>query len=171
MAQSKNLEKTIAKIESRSREAVWVSIDNVKPYPNNPRDNEAAVDKVKASIERYGFNVPICVDKNGVIVTGHTRYKAALKIGMQKVLVIYLKDLTKDEIDSFRLVDNKVSEFASWDCDKLHFELSDLDMKGIDLTEFGFSLNMDDIVEEEEEEDNHKSREYTCPFCGEKWSS
>ena len=108
MAQSKNLEKTIAKIESRSREAVWVSIDNVKPYPNNPRDNEAAVDKVKASIERYGFNVPICVDKNGVIVTGHTRYKAALKIGMQKVLVIYLKDLTKDEIDSFRLVDNSL---------------------------------------------------------------
>lgn len=113
------------RIQHSTRNAVWVDIDKIKPYENNPRINKKAVEKVKESILRYGFNVPITVDKDGVIATGHTRYQAALELGLKKVLVIYLDDLSEDEIKAWRLVDNRTNEYAEWDMDKLNVELKD----------------------------------------------
>ena len=112
------------KLKNTIRKIQMVDISKIHPYENNPRNNDKAVPKIVESIKRYGFNVPITVDKNGIIATGHTRYKAALRLGLKEVPVIYLNDLTKEEIDAWRLVDNKTSELATWDEDKpLHNDL------------------------------------------------
>ena len=109
--------------------------EDLIPYINNPRKNDEAVDYVAASIKEFGFKVPIVVDKDNVIVTGHTRLKAAKKLGMDTVPVIKADDLTESQIKAFRLADNKVSEFSSWDIDKLSIELQDIDFK---MRDFGF---------------------------------
>ena len=101
-----------------------VEIGLLKPYENNPRNNEAAVDKVAASISEFGFKVPIIIDRENVIVAGHTRYLAAQKLELQKVPCIVADDLTPNQIKAFRLADNKVSEFSGWDFQKLNEELS-----------------------------------------------
>lgn len=138
------------RIQQSTRNAVWVDIDKIKPYENNPRINEKAVKKVKESILRYGFNVPITVDKDGVIATGHTRYKAALELGLKKVLVIYLDDLTEEEIQAWRLVDNRTNEYAEWDMEKLNIELKELDSKGFDLSDFDFEIKEEGEVKEDD---------------------
>ena len=114
-------------------------IDDLTPYENNPRKNDGAVSKVAASIREFGFKVPIVIDRNGVIVCGHTRYKAAADLGMTSVPCIIADDLTDDQIKAFRLADNKVSEFAEWDFDKLIEELSDI--SDFDMSEFGFDVS------------------------------
>jgi len=114
-----------------------VSISKIKPYPNNPRVNDKAVDPVLASIKRFKFRGAIQVDENYVIINGHTRYKAAQKLGMKTVPVEVISDLTDDEIRAYRLADNKTGEFADWDMDKLLVELSELD----NMDEFGFDIN------------------------------
>lgn len=87
-------------------------LGEIKPYENNPRKNDDAVDAVAASIKEFGFKVPIVIDSNGVIVAGHTRYKAAKKLKLKTVPCIEANDLTDDQIKAFRLADNKVSELA-----------------------------------------------------------
>lgn len=114
-------------------------IDDLTPYENNPRKNDGAVSKVAASIREFGFKVPIVIDRNNVIVCGHTRYKAAADLGMTSVPCIVADDLTDDQIKAFRLADNKVSEFAEWDFDKLIEELSDI--SDFDMSEFGFDVS------------------------------
>lgn len=114
-------------------------IDDLTPYENNPRKNDGAVSKVAASIREFGFKVPIVIDRNNVIVCGHTRYKAAANLGMTSVPCIVADDLTDDQIKAFRLADNKVSEFAEWDFDKLIEELSDI--SDFDMSEFGFDVS------------------------------
>lgn len=116
------------------------------PYSNNPRNNESAVDAVAASIKEFGFKVPIIIDKDNVIVAGHTRLKAALKIGLDKVPCIKADDLTPEQLKAFRLADNKVGELATWDFNKLEEELAELDM---DMSAFGF-------VEEDDENDTER---------------
>lgn len=111
------------------------------PYRNNPRNNESAVDAVVASIKEFGFKVPIIIDKDNVIVAGHTRLKAALKIGLEKVPCIKADDLTPEQLKAFRLADNKVGELATWDFDKLEEELAELDM---DMSAFGFTQEDDE---------------------------
>ena len=111
--------KDLTIIEKSMRTAEWVDIDKIKPYENNPRINKNAVEKVKQSILQFGFNVPLTVDKDGVIATGHTRYQAAKELGLKKVLVIYLNDLTEEQIQAWRLVDNRTNEYAEWDFDSL----------------------------------------------------
>lgn len=141
------------KLKNMIRKIQMVDISKIHPYENNPRNNDKAVPKIVESIKRYGFNVPITVDKNGTIATGHTRYKAALRLGLKEVPVIYLNDLTKEEIDAWRLVDNKTSELATWDEDKLNLELKQLlDLK-IDLSDFGFPG--EDKMLEKVHEDNY----------------
>lgn len=141
------------KLKNTIRKIQMVDISKIHPYENNPRNNDKAVPKIVESIKRYGFNVPITVDKNGIIATGHTRYKAALRLGLKEVPVIYLNDLTKEEIDAWRLVDNKTSELATWDEDKLNLELKQLlDLK-IDLSDFGFPG--EDKMLEKVHEDNY----------------
>lgn len=105
-------------------------IKDLHPYDKNPRNNDGAVDYVVASIEAYGFKVPIIIDKNGVIVAGHTRYKAAEKIGMETVPCIVADDLTDEQVKAFRIADNKVSDFSIWDNKLL---LEELDEIGDDL--------------------------------------
>lgn len=114
-----------------------ISIDKLKPYENNPRNNDNAVDAVAQSIKEFGFKVPIVVDENNVIITGHTRYKASKKLGLTKVPCIRADDLTDEQVKAFRLADNKVSELATWDENKLNIELEDINF---DMSEFGFEL-------------------------------
>ena len=111
------------------------------PYENNPRKNENAIPYVAESIRRYGFKNPIIIDKDGVIVAGHTRYLASIKLGLDTVPCIVADDLTEEQIKEFRLVDNKTSEFAGWDFDMLADELQELDF---DAEAFGFELNIND---------------------------
>ena len=111
-------------------------INELKPYEKNPRKNENAVDYVVKSIEEFGFKVPIVIDKNNVIVAGHTRYLAAKKIGMGTVPCIIADDLTDEQIKAFRLADNKVAEFSEWDFDLLNDELDGI--FDIDMSNFGF---------------------------------
>ena len=124
---------------------IYKNIDDIIPYENNPRHNDNAVDYVANSIKEFGFKVPIIIDKENVIVTGHTRLKAAEKLGLKQVPVIMADDLTEEQIKAFRLADNKVAQFSTWDMEKLDLELEDIK---IDMIEFGFDdLN---IVEDDE---------------------
>ena len=124
-------------------EILNLRLEEIKPYEKNPRNNDNAVDAVANSIREFGFKVPIIIDKDNVIVAGHTRYKASQKLGLKTVPCIKADDLNEEQIKAFRLADNKVSEQATWDFDLLMGELDDLTM---DMTQFGF-----DLPEEEEE--------------------
>ena len=103
-----------------------IKIDDVKPYENNPRNNDVAVEKVAESIKQFGFKVPIIIDKDNVIVAGHTRYKAAISLGLDKVPCIKAEDLSDEQVKAFRLADNKVSELATWNFDALEKELAEI---------------------------------------------
>ena len=93
------------------RHIEYVSLDKIIEYINNPRNNEAAVDRVAASIAEFGFNVPLVLDKDNVIITGHTRYKAAKKLKLDEVPCVYAEGLTKAQVKAYRIADNKVSEY------------------------------------------------------------
>ena len=114
----------------------YMDVDSLIPYANNPRMNDNAVDAVAASIKEFGFKVPIVVDGENVIINGHTRLKAAHKLGLKQVPVIVADDLTPEQVKAFRLVDNKTSEIAEWDMDKLDIELDSI--ADIDMRDFGF---------------------------------
>ena len=115
----------------------YVPIDEVIPYENNPRLNDSAVDAVANSISEFGFKVPIIVDKDNVIVAGHTRLKAAEKLGLTEVPVTVASDLTPEQVKAFRIADNKTAGLAEWDDAKLSEELKSLD-KLFEMTDFGF---------------------------------
>ena len=126
---------------------VMMPVSEVRPYEKNPRKNAGAVQYVKASIEKFGFRQPIIIDKNRVIVCGHTRLLAAKSLGMAEVPCIFADDLTDEQVKAYRLADNKVAEFAEWDSDLLNIELGDMADLDIDMTQFGF-----DPFEEEQPE-------------------
>ena len=121
---------------------VEMAVNDLVPYENNPRKNDDAVEKVALSISAFGFKVPIVIDANNVIVTGHTRLKAAKKLGLKTVPCIKADDLTEEQIKAFRLADNKVSEFSEWDEEKLMKELEALG--DIDMSLYGFEFPEDD---------------------------
>ena len=123
---------------------------DIIPYENNPRNNDDAVDAVAASIKEFGFKVPIVIDKGSVIVAGHTRLKAAEKLGLEKVPCIVADDLTEEQINAYRLADNKTGELSAWDFEKLEEELSALE--NIDMDQFGFDISVDDGKEPDEVE-------------------
>lgn len=138
------------------------------PYEKNPRKNDAAVDKVAASIKEFGFLVPIVIDRNNEIAAGHTRLKAALQLGIERVPCVRANDLTDEQIKAFRLADNKTAEFAEWDFTELDKQLEELMNTEIDMTLFGFTFDvipddLDDIEHTEEKTavrlvfDNYKS--------------
>lgn len=128
---------------------VLKKIADISPYENNPRKNDEAVKYVAESIRTFGFKVPIVIDKHGIIVAGHTRYKAAKKLNLKEVPCIVADDLTDEQVKAFRLADNKVAEKAEWDFELLDLELDDL--LDFDMTVFGF---------DEEEEDEKKPEIY-----------
>ena len=115
------------------------SIGSIKPYENNPRINDPAVEVVAASIREFGFRQPIVVDEAGVIIVGHTRYKAALKLGLDKVPVHIATGLTPAQIKAYRIADNQTATLAQWDNDRLPLELAELQGMGFDLDLTGFS--------------------------------
>jgi len=104
-----------------------VNIVDIVPYENNPRKNDKAVEIVEKSIREFGFLVPVILDDKNCIVAGHTRIKAAIKLGMQSVPAIYTEGLTKEQINAFRIMDNKSQEYAEWDYDKLKEEFCALE--------------------------------------------
>jgi len=114
-------------------------ISDIKPYDKNPRDNDGAVEAVARSIREYGFRQPIVVDAEGVIIVGHTRWKAAQKLGLAEVPVHVATDMTSAQIKAYRIADNKVAELASWDMELLPIELSELRGMDVDLELLGFS--------------------------------
>ena len=137
-------------------------INELRPYEKNPRINDDAVEYVAKSIKEFGFKVPLVIDKNNVIVAGHTRLKAAKELGLEEVPCIIADDLSEEQIKAYRLADNKVTEFSEWDYDLLEAELSEI--INIDMSEFDF-----DLIEEEDVEDNYdvdsKLDEITEPKC------
>lgn len=129
-------------------EIVYKLVEDLNPYKNNPRKNEKAVKMVAASIRDFGFKVPITIDKDGLIVTGHTRLKAAIQLGMKEVPCIILDDLTPDQIKAFRIADNRTSEIAEWDYDALAIELSEIEL---DMTPFEIQIpDAGDKIKEDE---------------------
>lgn len=129
-----------------------VSIDKIKPYENNPRDNEAGVDAVANSIDEFGWQQPIVVDKDNVIIVGHTRYKAAKKLGMKEVPVVVADKLSEEQVKAYRLADNKTGELTDWDDGLLDSELDDI--LNIDMSDFGFDIDMPDDEDNEAKEDD-----------------
>ena len=119
-------------------------ISEIKPYWRNPRNNRNAIDKVKESIKRFGFNNPILIDTAGVIIAGHTRYASAIQLGYDEVPCIVL-DLDPKKAKEFRIVDNKTAEFAEWDFSKLVPELRELDL-GEMQTFFG-DIDLSQLIE------------------------
>lgn len=130
------------------KKIVYKNVSELVPYENNPRHNDDAVDYVANSIKNFHFQVPIVIDKNNVVIAGHTRLKACEKLGIDEVPCIVADDLTPEQVKAFRLADNKTSELAEWDMDKLDIELGEI--PDIDMSAFGFDIEIDDIEEDTE---------------------
>jgi hypothetical protein len=118
---------------------IYKKIADIKPYEKNPRKNDEAVKYVAASINEFGFKVPIVIDKNGIIVAGHTRWKAAKKLELEEVPCIIADDLTDEQRRAYGLAHNKTAELSTWDAELLPLEVQDLPT--YDMTEFGFNIS------------------------------
>ena len=163
-----------------------VKLTDLKPYEKNPRHNDEAVKGVANSIKQFGFKVPIIIDKNNVIVAGHTRYKAGLELGLETVPCIIADDLTPKQIKAFRLADNKVAEKSYWDFDLLNEELADLKID-FNMSDFDFKVDVDEkdiddlFIDDEGGKDTptpssgsddvppsaEETKKIQCPHCGE----
>ncbi len=117
------------------------NISDIKPYPQNPRVNDGAVDAVAASIRAFGFQQPLVLDADGVIIVGHTRWKAAIKLGLEKVPIHVATDLTPAQIKAYRIADNQTNTLAEWDAELLPLELHDLEALDFDLSLLGFDAD------------------------------
>ena len=149
-------------------------IDRIKPYTSNPRRNDKAVDAVAKSIREFGFRQPIVVDAGGVIVVGHTRYKAALKLGLATVPVHVAADLTPQQARAYRIADNRTNETAEWDVDLLPIKLGELRDDGADLKLLGFTdkelaeylKEFDTDLEDDAADADEAADTVRCPKCG-----
>ena len=135
-------------------ETITKKVSELIPYINNPRNNDDAVDAVASSIKNFGFKVPIVIDSNNEIINGHTRLKAAKKLGLETVPVIVADDLTPEQIKAFRLADNKVGEIATWDENALAVELEELKNLDFDMSEFEFEIDESQTQEKNENTDS-----------------
>lgn len=106
---------------------IYKKVSDLMPYVNNPRKNDKAVDSVAESIKSFGFKQPIVIDKKGEIIVGHTRLKAAIKLGLKEIPCLVADDLTEKQIKAYRIADNKVSELSQWDFDLLKLELNEIE--------------------------------------------
>ena len=141
-------------------EIVTVKTDSIIPYERNPRRNTEAVKYVAQSIKEFGFKQPIVLDKDNVIIAGHTRWLAAQTLGLDEVPCVVAKDLSDEQVKAYRLADNKVGEIASWDFDLLAEELADIDF---DMSDFGFEV---EDYETEPEPDPDAPREPQSDVSG-----
>ena len=149
-------------------QVVQMGVNEVKPYSNNPRNNQSAIALVRASLREFGFRQPIVVDKNHVIVVGHTRLLAAKAEGYATVPVHVALDLSPAQIQAYRLADNKVGEEATWDEDLLMMELSSLMEQDIDMSSFGFSQS--DLADLDKKQDSRWLEDFdVMPTPKPKW--
>ena len=151
---------------------VMRSVSALKCYENNQRHNENAVEKVAESIKEFGFLVPIVIDTNDVIIAGETRLKASKLLQLDKVPCIIADKLTDEQIKAFRLIENKTSEFATWDFEKLQEELKAIDIDiGLynfpELDDVELNVSDDDFLKDTEIVREHHNKTTTCPKCGE----
>lgn len=146
---------------------IYKSIEEIKPYENNPRINDEAVEYVANSIKEFGFRNPIILDKNNVIICGHTRLLASKELKLKEVPCIMADDLTDEQVKALRLADNKVAEKSMWDYSKLDEELEDI--LNINMSKFDFKLDEDNIdLDEYFEPESEKEKEkklIECPYC------
>ena len=133
---------------------VNVKLEELKPYEKNPRKNDKAIDYVANSIKEFGFKVPLVIDKNYVIVAGHTRYQASKKLGLTEVPCLIADDLTDEQIKAFRIADNKTNDMAEWDDALLGEELKEL-VDSFDMTDFGFGEFEISMLTEDMEPDDY----------------
>ena len=145
----------------------YMNVNDLIPYINNPRINDNAVDVVAASIKEFGFKVPIIIDSENVIIAGHTRLKAAKKLGLEEVPTIKVEDLTEQQIKAFRIADNKTSEFADWDIELLNIELESIGeiFTGFDEIEKEMFKSVEEIERRLDEYQAPKEEYYCCPKC------
>ena len=139
-------------------EIIYKNIDELIPYKNNPRLNDEAVEYVKNSIKEFGFKVPIVIDKDNIIIAGHTRIKASKELGIKDIPCIIADDLTEEQVKAFRLADNKVAEKSLWDYSKLDEELDSI--LDIDMSMFDFNINTDDVEIERIDLSNKEFEKY-----------
>lgn len=132
-------------------EIIEKRLQELTPYEKNPRENDDAVEAVAASLQEFGWKQPIVIDKNGVIIAGHTRAKAAERLGLETVPVVLADDLTEEQVRAYRLADNKTAELADWNFQLLDEELAEI--SEIDMAAFGFDLNQPEDPEDIEEDD------------------
>lgn len=155
------------------------NIEELTLYENNPRQNDNAVDYVANSIEEFGFKIPCLITKDGEVICGHTRIKAALKLGMSKIPCIVADDLTDEQVKAFRLVDNQTASIAEWDFEALENELNSI--TSFNMDDFGFDLLFKDGDKERKQKLEQGSEidindyaddkfECTCPKCGFKFN-
>jgi disulfide oxidoreductase YuzD len=124
-----------------------LKLTDIKPYWRNPRNNAKAIQAVKQSIQDFGFNQPIIVDGDNVIIAGHTRYKALQELGIDKIICVVKDDLSAQQAKAYRIADNKTSELSSWEMDKLIPELREIE--GITDLEIYFpTISLDDLLKE-----------------------
>uniref|UniRef100_UPI00387041B0 ParB N-terminal domain-containing protein n=1 Tax=Ruminococcus sp. TaxID=41978 RepID=UPI00387041B0 len=152
--------------------SLLINTSDLRPYKQNPRNNDNAIAAVAESIKAFGFKVPIVIDRENVIVCGHTRLKAAQMLKLEKVPCVIADDLTDEQLRAFRLADNKTAELAEWDEARLALELDDLST--IDMSAFGFNRDAiagewidpedDDEFADIEKLDKH----YGVPYQGNK---
>ena len=158
-------------MKNKEMNIVWLPIDKVKPYDNNPRINDEAVPAVAESIKKFDWQQPIVINRDNVILAGHTRYKAALRLGLDEVPCKYADKLTEEEANEYRLADNKTAELATWDDEKLAEELAKC--ADFDMSAFGFTepeeledVDMDAYDEVDPESTGGGTKEVECPSCG-----
>lgn len=120
---------------------IELPMESIKPYENNPRDNSRAVEYLVKSISEFGFQVPLVISSDNVIICGHTRYAAAKKLGMSKLPCVVASELSEAQIKAFRIIDNKSQELALWNFAKLDEELSALNGMKFDLPKFNLEIN------------------------------
>lgn len=155
-----------------------LAVEDIKGYENNPRRIEGGINSVANSIKEFGFKVPIIIDKENVIVAGHTRLAAAQKLGLKEVPCIVADDLNDEQIRAFRLADNKTAELSGWDFEKLEEEIAGL--TDFDMSAFGFDDDEEEVnpgaffteaepaqtVEKGETQSSSGTHTIICPDCG-----
>jgi len=128
-------------------------INSIKPYENNPRKlSETAIEKVAMSLKEYGFRQPIVVDKDRIIVVGHTRFRASKKLGLKEVPITIAANLTSEQINAYRIADNRTADESEWDSELLKMEIKELELKDFNLDLLGFNEDqLNDILFEEKQ--------------------
>ena len=156
----------------RTTKMVEVNIDLIKPYENNAKKHgEEQLQKLQKSIQEFGFLTPCLIDKDYNLIAGHGRVMAAKELGMKSVPCVFIEGLSDDQRRAYILADNRLAELAGWDFSILDAELADIN--DIDMSQFGFDLNMpdfdiDSFFDEATTDDKDKKKKtITCPNCGE----